>query len=60
MFSSSCRMQGSDEKLIQNMGWNSEAKRPFGRPRFRGEDNIRVGHREFGWEGVDWKSSRSG
>jgi hypothetical protein len=29
-------------------------KRPPGRPRCRGEDNIRMDLREIGWEGVDW------
>jgi hypothetical protein len=31
-----------------------EGKRPFGRHRRRWEDNIRVDHREIGWDGVDW------
>jgi hypothetical protein len=30
-----------------------EGKRPFGRPRRRWEDNIRLDLREIGWEGVD-------
>jgi hypothetical protein len=29
-------------------------KRPLGRPRNMWEDNIRLGLREIGWEGVDW------
>jgi hypothetical protein len=29
-------------------------KRPLGRPRHRWENNIRMGLREMGWEGVDW------
>jgi hypothetical protein len=32
----------------------TEGKRPFGRPRSRWEDNIRVDIREIVWEGVDW------
>jgi hypothetical protein len=31
-----------------------EGKRPFGRPRRRWEDNIRMDLREVQWEGVDW------
>jgi hypothetical protein len=31
-----------------------EEKRPFGRPRRRCEDNIRMDLREIGWESVDW------
>jgi hypothetical protein len=31
-----------------------EGKRTLGRPRRRWEDNIRMGLREIGWEGVDW------
>jgi hypothetical protein len=33
---------------------NPEEKRPLGRPRRRGEDNIRMDPREIWWEGVDW------
>jgi hypothetical protein len=29
-------------------------KRPLGRPRLRWEDNIRMGRKEIGSEGVDW------
>jgi hypothetical protein len=32
----------------------SEGKRPLGRPRRRLEDNIRMYHKEIGWEGMDW------
>jgi hypothetical protein len=31
-----------------------EGKRPLGRPRRRWEDNIKMNHREIGWDGVDW------
>jgi len=31
-----------------------EGKRPLGRHRHRWEDNIRMGLREIGSEGVDW------
>jgi hypothetical protein len=29
-------------------------KRPLGRCRYRGEDNIRMNLREIRWQGVDW------
>jgi hypothetical protein len=32
----------------------SEGKRQIGRHRCRWEDNIRMGLREIGWEGVHW------
>jgi hypothetical protein len=31
-----------------------EGKRPFGRPRCKWEDNIRMYLRGIVWEGVDW------
>jgi hypothetical protein len=31
-----------------------EGRRPFGRPRRRWEDNIKMDLREVGWGGMDW------
>jgi hypothetical protein len=31
-----------------------EGKRPLGRPRRRWVDNIKMDHREVGWDGWDW------
>jgi hypothetical protein len=31
-----------------------EGKRPLGRRRHRWVDNIKIDHREIGWDGVDW------
>jgi hypothetical protein len=31
-----------------------EGKRPLGRPRRRWVDNIEMGLREIGWDGMDW------
>jgi hypothetical protein len=31
-----------------------ERKRPLGRPRRRWVDNIKMDHREIGWDGGDW------
>jgi hypothetical protein len=49
-----CNTHGRDENLIQNFGQKNEGKTPLGRPRHRWENNIRMGLREIGWEGVDW------
>jgi hypothetical protein len=32
----------------------AERNRPFRRPWYRWEDNIRMDHREIGWEGAEW------
>jgi hypothetical protein len=32
----------------------SEGRRPLGRPSCRQEENIRMDHRDVGWECVDW------
>jgi hypothetical protein len=32
---------------------NPEGKRPLGRPRHRWVDNIKMDHREIGWDGMD-------
>jgi hypothetical protein len=32
----------------------AEGKRPLGRPRRRGVDNIKLDLREIGWGGIDW------
>jgi hypothetical protein len=31
-----------------------EGKRPLGRPRRRWVDNIKIDHREIGWDDIDW------
>jgi len=33
---------------------NPEGKRPFGRPRRRWEDNIKMGFQEVEYGGMDW------
>jgi hypothetical protein len=43
-----------DEKCIQLLVGKSDGKRPFGEPRHRWEDNIRMDLREIVWNGVDW------
>jgi len=34
--------------------WKPEAKRPFGRPRHRWRENIKLDFEEMGWEDMDW------
>jgi len=45
---------GRDEKCKQYniLAAKSEGKSPFGRPKRRWDDNIRMDLREIGWEGV--------
>jgi hypothetical protein len=35
-------------------GFGGKARRPLGRPRHRGEDNIKMDLREIGWGGMCW------
>jgi hypothetical protein len=43
-----------DEKCVQNDdGGKHERKTPFGRPRRRWGDNIRMNLKEIGWKVVD-------
>jgi hypothetical protein len=46
-----CSMDGRDAYSI--LVGNREGKRQLGRPRYRWEDNIRMGLKETGWEVVD-------
>jgi hypothetical protein len=41
------------QRCLQGFGWH-EGKRPLGRPRQRWEDNIKMGFREIGINGVNW------
>jgi hypothetical protein len=45
------RKMGNIYKILVG---KSEGRRPFGRPRRRWEDNIKIILREIGWEGVNW------
>jgi hypothetical protein len=45
---------GEDRKVYKVLVGNAEGKRPFGRPRRRWEDGIRMDLREIGLGGVDW------
>jgi len=49
-----CRTYGGEERFIQVLVGKPEEKRPFGRPRLRCEDNIKMYLPELGFEGLDW------
>jgi hypothetical protein len=51
---------GEERKLHQVLVGKPEGKRPFGRPRHRWEDGIRMDLRETGWEGVREDSPGTG
>jgi hypothetical protein len=44
---------GEMRKAYRILFGKPEGKRPFGRPRRRWEDNIRLDLREIGWQSVD-------
>jgi hypothetical protein len=48
-----CGTHGNDEKCIQNSGRKSDRKMPFGRPRRRWEENIKINLRVKEWKKVD-------
>jgi hypothetical protein len=45
---------GGQERFIQSFGGKPEGKRPFGRPRRRWEDNIKMDPLEVGCGDMDW------
>ena len=47
-------MYGREQRRIQGFGGKPEGKRPFGRPRRRWEDNIKMDFQEEGCGGMDW------
>jgi hypothetical protein len=44
---------GEESKVYKVLVGKREGKRPFGRPRRRWEDGIRVDLKESGWRGVE-------
>jgi hypothetical protein len=46
-------MYGRQLSCIQNLGGKSESKRPFGRPRRRWKDNIKMDLKKWN-EDMDW------
>jgi hypothetical protein len=45
---------GEKRNVCRILVGKPEGKRPLGRPRRRWVNNIRMGLREIGWNGVDW------
>jgi hypothetical protein len=45
---------GEERKVYKVLVGKTEGKRPFGRPRRRWEDGVRMDLREIGLGGVDW------
>jgi hypothetical protein len=43
-----------ERKVYRVLVGKPEGKRPFGRPRHRWEDGIRMDLRETGWRSVEW------
>jgi hypothetical protein len=50
-----CSTHGGEEECILVV--KPEGRRPLGRPRYRWVDNIKIGLREIGWDGVVWTGS---
>ena len=44
---------GEEERRIQGFGGEPKGRRPFGRPRRRWEDNIKMDFRNWDVEGID-------
>ena len=49
-----CSKYGVEERCIQGFGGEPEGQSPFGRPRRRWEDNIKMDLLEVGCGGMDW------
>jgi hypothetical protein len=49
-----CSTNGVKRNACRILMRKPERKRPLGRPRHRWEDNIKMGLREIGWDGMDW------
>jgi hypothetical protein len=45
---------GEERNVYRVLMGKPEGKKPFGRPRHRWEDGIRMDLRETGWGSVDW------
>jgi hypothetical protein len=45
---------GAKRNAYRILVGNPEGKRPFGRPKHRWVDNIKMNFSEIGWDGGDW------
>jgi hypothetical protein len=49
-----CSTNGDKRNAHRILVGKPEGKIPLGRPISRSVDNIKMGRREIGWDGVDW------
>ena len=47
-------MYEREQRYIQDFNGEPKGKRQLGRPRRRGEYNIKMDLQEVGWKGMDW------
>jgi hypothetical protein len=47
-------MNGEKMNIYRILVGKPEGKKPLGRPRRRWMDNIKMDHREIGWDCMDW------
>jgi hypothetical protein len=49
-----CSTNRSEEECIQHIGGKPQGKKPLVTPSRRWGDNIKMDHREMGWDGLIW------
>jgi hypothetical protein len=54
LFKINIAQMGETRNAYRILVGKPEGKRPLGRPRRRGVDNIKIDLREIGWDGTDW------
>jgi hypothetical protein len=52
--SRACSTKGEKRKAYRILMGKLEGKKPLRKPRRRWVDNIKVDHRDIGWDGMDW------
>jgi hypothetical protein len=52
--SRACSTNGEKRNTYRTLVGMPEGKRPLGKPRCRWADNIKMDHREIGWDDMDW------
>jgi hypothetical protein len=49
-----CSTDGEKMNAYRILVGKPDGKRPLGRPRRRWVNNIKIDHREIGWDGMHW------